>query len=155
VLSRARAERHRPRLRTRWRRAGTLLAATCLDILAGVGVGAVSGSSAGHPVVAALSPVEQIEPIAAVVGYWADPDGGTEISMVCVYPDMPRQQYTADHLDLWVFPRGGGPGSSVSTWDADPGDRVTVWARTPLSPDRIGRMEIRRGTTTLLVYTPA
>jgi anti-sigma-K factor RskA len=154
VLNRARAERLRLKRHTRWRRGGALLAAACLAILAGLGVGSVSASSAARPIVAAMSPVSDDATVAAVVGYWADRDGrGTDISMACVYPGDHDTHYSPEHLDLWVYPRGGGPGSSVWSWDAAPGDRVTFWAATPLRPDQIGRMEIRRGTTALLVYT--
>ena len=153
VLNRARTERQRNGRRTRWHRAGVVLAAACLAILAGVGVGVVGGSGAARPVVAALSPVDRDAPVAAVVGYWANPDGGTEISMACVYPTSETPYDGPAHLNLWVFPRYGGTGSSVWTWDASPGDRVTFWAQTPLRPDQIGRMEIREGPTTVLVYT--
>ncbi len=101
-----------------------------------------------------MSPVGTDALVAAVVGYWADPEGGTEISMACVYPGPPDARYVQDHLDLWVFPRDGGPGNSVWSWDAGPGDRVTFWAETPLRPQQIGRMEIRQGAKTLLVYQP-
>jgi len=153
VLNRARTERQRSGRRTRWRRAGALLAAACLAVLAGLGVGAVSASTAGRPTVAAMSPVDKDEMLAAVVGYWPDPEGGTEISMACVYPATSDGTYTGrDRLDLWVVPRGGGPGASVWSWDAGPGDRVNFWAETALRPQQIGRMEIRRGDTVLLVY---
>jgi anti-sigma-K factor RskA len=153
MLNRARTERQRTGRRTRWRRAGVLLAAACLAVLAGLGVGAVSASAAGHPTVVAMSPVDKGEMLAAVVGYWPDPDGGTEISMACVYPATPDSTSNSrERLNLWVFPRDGGPGASVWSWDAGAGDRVTFWAETPLRPKQIGRMEIRRGDTVLLVY---
>jgi anti-sigma-K factor RskA len=153
VLNRARTERQCTGRRTRWRRAGALLAAACLAVLAGLSVGALSASAAGRPTVVAMSPVDRDEMLAAVVGYWPDPDGGTEISMACVYPATPDSTSNGrDRLDLWVFPRGGGPGISVWSWDAGPGDRVTFWAQTPLRPRQIGRVEIRRGDTALLVY---
>jgi anti-sigma-K factor RskA len=152
ILNRARTERQRAGQRTRWRRAGALLLAACLAVLAGLGVGAVSASGAGRPTVVAMTPVDTDEPVAAVVGYWPAPEGGTEISMACVYPGDGNGRYPGTHLDLWVFPRGGGPGSSVWGWDAGPGDRVTFWAQTPLSPGQIGRMEVRHGGTLLLVY---
>jgi anti-sigma-K factor RskA len=155
VLNRARTERLRNGRRTRWRRAGALLAAACLAILAGLGVGAVSASDSAHPTVVAMSPVDTDEPVAAVVGYWTNPGGGTEISMACIYPGDPTARYVATRLDLWVYPRGGGPGSTVWSWDAGPGDRVTFWAQTTLSPEQIGRMEIRNGSTVLLVYNAA
>jgi anti-sigma-K factor RskA len=157
LLNRAGTERQRARRRTLWRRTGAGLVAACLVILAGLGVGAVSASTATHPTVVAMSPVDNDEMLAALVGYWADPDGGTEISMSCVYSASGDGSSRAvrDRLDLWVFPRGGGPGSSIWSWDAGSGDRVTFWAETPLQPQQIGRMEIRRGGTVLLVYRAA
>jgi hypothetical protein len=153
MLTNARSRRLRERRQRRWRRAGTLLAAAFLAVVVGVGATALaSASDRAAPVVAALTPIDQDEPIAAVVGYWSDPDGGTEISMSCAYPATTRYTGT-EHLDLWVFPRGGGPGRSVWTWDAGPGDRVSFWAESALRPDQIGRFEIRRGATALLVYT--
>jgi hypothetical protein len=155
MLNRARTERQRTKRHTVWRRTGALLVAASLAILAGLGVGAVSASTAMHPTVVAMSPVDKDEMLAALVGYWADPDGGTEISMACVYSASAdgSSHGPRDRLDLWVFPRGGGSGSSIWSWDAGPGDRVTFWAETPLQPQQIGRMEIRRGGTVLLVYS--
>lgn len=157
LLNRARSERQRTSRRTIWRRTGTLLVAACLAILAGLGLGAVSASTAMRPTVVAMTPVDQDETLAALVGYWADPDGGTEISMACVYAASGDSSGHAsrDHLDLWVFPRNGGRGSSIWSWDAGPGDRVTFWAETRMRPEQIGRMEIRRGDTVLLVYRAA
>lgn len=154
LLNRARNERQRTSRRTLWRRTGTLLVAACLAILAGLGLGAVSASTAMRPTVAAMSPVDKDEMLAALVGYWADPDGGTEISMACVYGASADSggRASRDHLDLWVFPRSGAQGSSIWSWDAGPGDRVSFWAETKLRPEQIGRMEIRRGGTVLLVY---
>jgi len=153
VLTRARTERQRNRRRTVWRRAGTALVTACLAVLVGLGLGTVSGTSAAaHARVVTMSPVDDDAPVAAMVGYWTAPDGGTAISVACVYPGAAEPYNSREHLDLWVFPRGGGQGSSVWGWDAGPGDRVTFRTETPLRLDQIGRMEIRSGTTTLLVY---
>jgi anti-sigma-K factor RskA len=154
LLIKAQSGRLRDRRQRHWRRAGALLAAACLAILVGVGATALASTAeTSKPVVAALTPVDADEPVAAMVSYWADPeDGGTDISMACVYPDTSTHYHGVAHLDLWVFPRDGGPGRSVWSWDAGPGDRVSFWAESSLRPDQIGRLEIRRGPTALLVY---
>jgi hypothetical protein len=151
MLLAARTERLRIR-RVRRRRVGALLAAACLALLVGLGVVLTGGTSEASPVVVTMAPVDPDIPVSAMVGYWRDPDGGTDISVACVYARA--TQYTGRaQLDLWVFPRDGGAGRTVGSWDAGPGDRLTFWAKSPLPSTQIDRMEIRRGDTTLLVYT--
>jgi anti-sigma-K factor RskA len=155
VLDRARAERQRARRRTVRRRTGMALAACVLALLAGLGVGAVTGTAGGahRATVVTMAPVAKDTHLAAMLGYWQAQDGGTEISVACVYSGTAEPYNSRDHFDLWVVPRDGGPGRTVSGWDAGPGDRVTIWMEAPLRPDQIARMEIRSGTTTVLVYT--
>ena len=74
--------------------------------------------------------------------------------MTCVYADTSSPSWHDDtiRLDLWVIPRDGSAGKSVWGWDAGPGYRDTFWAESDLTPDQIGRLEVRRGDTVLLVY---
>jgi hypothetical protein len=90
-----------------------------------------------------------------MVTYWAAPEGGSDLAMTCVYPTASKDYPGRARLDLWIFPRDGGPGRSVWSWEAGPGDRLTFWAESPLRPEQIGRLEVRHGETTLLVYTPS
>jgi predicted anti-sigma-YlaC factor YlaD len=154
MLTDARSRRLRERRRHRWQRSAALLVAACLAVVVGVGVGLLGGgaSASTKPVVAVLTPVDRDTPIAAVVSYWPKQEGGTALTMACVYSDSVHYTGVA-HLDLWVFPRDGRPGRSVWGWDAGPGDRISFWAQSSLRPDQIGRLEIRNGTTALLVYT--
>jgi anti-sigma factor RsiW len=153
MLLRAGAERVRGRRRHQWRRAGALLAAACLAAIVGLGVILVDGPGAAKPVVVTMTPVDEDTPVSAMVGYWSDPDGGTDISMSCVYSDASVHYTGQAWLDLWIFPRDGSAGRSVGGWAAGPGDRLTFSAKWPMRPEQIGRMEVRRGPTTLLVYT--
>ena len=160
MLLRVGAERVRARRHHRWRRAVAVLAAACLAalvglgvVLVGTGVVTVSGPSAAKPVLVTMTPVDEDTPVSAMVGYWPDPQGGTYISMACVYTAASPHYRGRAWLDLWIFPRDGGPGSSVGGWEAGPGDRLTFSVKSPLRPEQIGRMEVRRGTIPLLVYT--
>jgi hypothetical protein len=156
MLTDARSRRLRDHRERRWRRGATLLVAACLAVLAAVGVTTLGGGAAAStkPVVAVLTPVDRDAPVAAVVSYWSGEQGGTAIAMACVYSEDTRYPSPA-HLDLWVFPRDGSQGRSVWSWDAGPGDRVSFWAESSLRPDQIGRLEIRHGDTTMLVYKVA
>lgn len=160
MLLRAGAERVRARRHHRWRPAVAVLAAICLAAVVGLGVVLVSmdvvlvgDPSVAKPMVVTMTPVDEDTPVSAMVGYGSDPQGGTYISMACVYTAASPHYKGRAWLDLWVFPRDGGPGSSVGGWEAGPGDRLTFSAKSPLRPEQIGRMEVRRGTTPLLVYT--
>jgi hypothetical protein len=152
VLATARADHRRRRRRTRWERGVIALAAACLALLVGTGIAGLGVPAAPRPVVAAMSPAAKDEPVNALVAYWADHKGGTEIRMTCVYANEIGQYESPVRLDLWVYPRGSGPGHSVWYWDAGPGFRDTFWAESDLRPDQIGRLEIRQGTTVLLSY---
>jgi anti-sigma-K factor RskA len=154
ALADARTERLRSRRRRRWERGLTLAAAACLALVIGVGVPTLSHPAAPAPVLAAMSPVDRDPSVTALVGYWADSRGGTDIRMTCVYTDTatPYTPGETSRLDLWVIPRSGGSGKSVWYWDAGPGYRDTFWAESDLKPDQIGRLEVRHGNTILLIY---
>jgi anti-sigma-K factor RskA len=154
TLANVRTERQRTRRRRRWERGVTVAAAACLAVVIGAGVSTVSLPAAPSPVLAAMSPVTRDTSLTALVGYWADPRGGTDIRMTCAYSsagpsDSPDE---VTRFDLWVFPRDGGAGRSVWFWDAGPGYRDTFWSESDLRPDQIGRLEVRHGSTVVLVY---
>jgi hypothetical protein len=154
ALADVRTARIRTRRRRQWERGVTLAVAACLALVVGVGASALSQPAVPTPILAAMSPVERDGPVTALVGYWPDPKGGTDIRMTCAYAGSPRYRQPGEtaRLDLWVFPRDGGAGTSVWGWDAGPGYRETFWAESDLKPDQIGRLEVRRGDTVLLVY---
>ncbi len=153
LLADVQTERLRQRRRRRWERGFTLLAAACLAVLIGLGVSTMNIPAAAPPVVGAMSPVATDEPITALLGYWPDPNGGTEIRMTCVYAGSSRWDPSDSmRLDLWVYPKGAGTGKSVWWWDAGPGHRDTFFAESDLRPDQIGRFEIHEGSKVLLSY---
>ncbi|OLE28651.1 MAG: hypothetical protein AUG44_06925 [Actinobacteria bacterium 13_1_20CM_3_71_11] len=158
ALTGAQTARKRSRRWRRWERGVTLAVAACLALFIGVGTAMLSRPAAPTPVLAAMSPLDKDAQVTALVGYWPDPKGGTDIRMTCVYADATGATKHDDpvvRLDLWVIPRDGGPGRSVWYWDAGPGYRDTFWAESDLKPDQIARLEVRRGDAVLLVYKAA
>ena len=155
VLTGVRAERTRVRRRRRWERGLVVLTAACLAILIGAGVSAMSIPAAPPPVLGAMSPVSRAEPITALIGYWTDEKGGTEIRLSCAYASGDASQSTEQvRLWLWVYPKDGGAGKSLWWWDAGPGYRDTFFVESDLRPDEIGRFEVRDGSTVVLSYRP-
>jgi anti-sigma-K factor RskA len=155
ALTGAQTAQKRSRRRRRWERGVTLAIAACLALFIGVGTAMLSKPAAPTPVLAAMAPVVQDAQVTALIGYWPDPKGGTDIRMTCVYADASGST-THDEaivrLDLWVIPRDGSPGRSVWYWDAGPGYRDTFWAESDLKPDQIARLEVRKGSVVVLVY---
>lgn len=149
MLADTQAERRTRRHSRRWERTVTLVAAACLALVVGGVVSALRIPAAPPPVVAAMNPVANDEPVTAMIGYWPSTRGGTEIRMTCVYADGVG---STARLGLWVYPKDGGDGRSVSWWDAGPGYRDTFYTHTDLRPDQIGRFEIREGPTVLVAY---
>lgn len=154
ALAGARTARIRTLRRRRWERGLTFAVAACLALFIGVGASMLSRPAAPTPVLAAMSPVVEDPQVTALVGYWPDPKGGTDIRMTCVYADTasPSRHDDAVRLDLWVVPRDGSAAKSVWYWDAGPGYRDTFWAESDLRPDQIARLEVRHGTAVVLVY---
>jgi anti-sigma-K factor RskA len=155
ALTGAQTAQKRSRRRRRWERGVTLAIAACLALFIGVGAAMLNKPAAPTPVLAAMSPVVQDAQVTALIGYWPDPKGGTDIRMTCVYADASSSANHEDpvvRLDLWVIPRDGSPGRSVWYWDAGPGYRDTFWAESDLKPDQIARLEVRKGPAVLLVY---
>ena len=155
VLASARTERVRLRRRHMRERGFIMLAAACLAVVVGAGVSTMSIPAAPPPVLGAMTPTGQGEPVNALLGYWADPKGGTEIRMTCNYAvDSGHSPADSTRLWLWVYPRDGGPGKSLWWWDAGPGDRDTIFTETDLRMDQIGRFEVRDGSAVLLSFRP-
>ena len=153
VLASARTERFRLRRRRVRERAFVMLVAAGLAVVVGAGVSTMSIPAAPPPVLAAMTPTGQSEPVNALLGYWADPKGGTEIRMTCTYEADPSHGTTESvRLWLWVYPKDGGDGKSLLWWDAGPGYRDTFLVQTDLRMDQIGRFEVRDGSTVLLSY---
>jgi hypothetical protein len=151
MLADTHAERLSRRRRRRWERGMILLAAACLALVVGGIVSTMRIPAAPPPVVAAMYPVAEDEPVTALIGYWPSAQGGgTEIRMTCVYAEGPSGHPV--RLNLWVYPKDGGAGRSISWWDAGPGYRETFFTRSELRPDQIGRFEIREGGKILLRY---
>jgi anti-sigma-K factor RskA len=156
LLADARTEQLRQRRRRRWERGFTLLAAACVALVIGAGVSIMQVPAAPPPVLGAMSPAATDEPVTALIAYWPDAKGGTEIRMTCVYAGSPRwDPPDSMRLDLWVYPKGGGAGKSIWWWDAGPGYQDTFFAESDLQPDQIGHFEIREGATVLLSYQAA
>jgi hypothetical protein len=155
VTTGAQTAQRRTRRRRRWERGLTFAVAACLALFIGVGAAVLNEPAAPTPVLAAMTPVVQDAQVTALIGYWPDPKGGTDIRMTCVYSDASssaKHDDTVVRLDLWVIPRDGSAGRSVWYWDAGPGYRDTFWAESALKPDQIARLEVRRGDAVLLVY---
>jgi hypothetical protein len=154
----------RARRRQRWHQA-LVAAAVVLVALAGVGaaVWRSDGASGVHAPVAAVSP-EAVNlspmqpanegPVRAEIALV--PEGtGTRVEMHCVYLTGSEYPQKPWHLMLVVYPKGGGaPGPAVVNWTAPPGANLAVTGVTPLRPDQIDRIELRRGDGTMLLSYP-
>jgi anti-sigma-K factor RskA len=152
VLANARTERVKLRRRQLRERALVMLAAAGLAVVVGAGVSTMSIPATPPPVLAAMTPTGQGEPVSAMLGYWSDPKGGTEIRMTCIYAGDTGRPADSTRLWLWVYPKDGGPGRSLLWWDAGPGYRDTFFVETDLRMEQIGRFEVRAGSTVLLSY---
>jgi len=156
VLNRTRAERLRGRRRRTWERVATLAVAACLALLVGFGITTyvTPNNQAGAPVVAAMTQMAKEPSIVAMVAYWSDGSGNMQVMMACTYPDTHDPGDKAVDLDLWVTPRDGGAAVKADHWNAGPGFNK-AW-QTPMvknmSPDQVGKMEVRMGSTVVLSY---
>ncbi len=159
------------RRRQRWRLA-LVAAAVVLLALAGVGTAfwRTGPTPTTAPLAITLNPMHAVGadgPVQAQIALVPE-DGGTRIEMHCVYldddatPGSPTPGSTAPagkpwRLTLLVYPKGGGePATALATWTAQPGTDISVSARSPLPPDQIDHLVLRRGdSTTLLTYPVA
>ena len=128
VLASARTERVRLRRRHMRERGFIMLAAACLAVVVGAGVSTMSIPAAPPPVLGAMTPTDQGEPVNALLGYWADTKGGTEIKMTCSYASgsitVPYTLATAQYPEddrCDVLAGCGGPHTTVD----DIGVRIT------------------------------
>jgi hypothetical protein len=156
VLQRVLTAAGRQRRRARRRRIvlATTLAAVVMVLLVGVGVAVHLRDVQPSPPIAmsAMRPASaEWIPVGADVGVVPDA-GGSRLVMTCWYASGYEGRWV---LRLVVIPRAGGDAETIGTWTADPGAKVTVSGRTHLTPDEIGRVELRRwDNTTLLWWTP-
>jgi Putative zinc-finger len=162
TLNAARTERLRGRRRHRWQLAGTGLAAACLAVVLGLGVGTLvhgesSPPSTTSPVLAQMTPVNRDVPVIAMVGYTAG-HGGTDVKLLCRYETAPPHGVVWT-ISLIAYPRDGGQSIPVTSWPVGPGydDTANVFpGHIGLAPQDIARFEIVRADgTPLLWYKPS
>ena len=162
TLGTARAERLRNRRRHRWQLAGTGLAAACLAVVLGLGVGTfVRGEPpappSNTPVLAQMTPVNGDVPVVAMVGYAAG-HGGTDVELLCRYETAPPYGKVW-MISLMAYPRDGSQSFLVTSWPVGPGyddDALVFPGHVPLAPKDILKFEIVRADgTPLLWYTPS
>jgi hypothetical protein len=154
-------ERLRTRRRHRWQLAGTGLAAACLAVVLGLGVGTFVRGEAppppAAPVLAQMTPVNGDVPVVAMVGYAAG-HGGTDVQLLCRYETAPPYGRVWT-ISLMAYPRGDGPSVLVTSWPVGPGynDTADVFpGHVSLAPQDIDRFEIVRADgTPLLMYRPS
>ncbi|WP_345625197.1 anti-sigma factor family protein [Rugosimonospora acidiphila] len=156
VLRKAGDERGRTMRRRRWQLAGGGLAAACLAVLAAFGVSVMVDRPAPpmKPVVAQMQPLDEDEPIVALIGYGPS-NGGTDIRMLCLYESSPQYD-TPWMVHLVVYPRGGGQPLQLKPWRVQPGqDAAPSNESIGLAPNNIDHIELERADgTRLLVYQP-
>lgn len=146
LLSAARAARRRERLVRRWRYAGTALAAACLALLVGLGIGGVGGGTGESGTdfrvrTVTMQPVRGAVPVSAEIALngttW-----GTEVRMRCAYAK------TGDHVKAYTFRLVAygpdGATEQVGSWKAAPGDDVTFTGATRFSATDLVRLELTR-----------
>jgi hypothetical protein len=151
LLGKVRTERARSRRRFRWRAGALASAAACLALLASLGVSMASQQSAPPGVVlASMEAVQQGEPVTAVIGYQAAPDGGTDIYMSCLYADASEanEEWT---FQLVVYPRRQAEADLTRDWRAYPGEHINLQAHSKWSPGEIDRIEVRLANGTRLL----
>lgn len=160
TLNAARTERLRDRRRHRWQLAGTGLAAACLAVVLGLGVGTfVRGeppAPSTTPVLAQMTPVNGEVPVVAMVGYTAG-HGGTDVQLLCRYEVAPPPGVVWT-ISLVAYPRGGGGSIPVTSWSVGAGyeDAKLFPGHVPLAPQDIARFVIVRADgTQLLWYRPS
>jgi hypothetical protein len=153
VINKARAEKTRNRRRYRWRATVLAAAAACLALLVGLGGSMAIQQAAGRDRVnlATMEPLEQDEPVTAVIGYQAGAHGGTDIFMSCVYADPPGTG------ESWTFALAivtKTRSDTPRTWRADPGEYIHFTAHTDIPLTDIERIEVRLADTgkALLTY---
>jgi hypothetical protein len=150
VIGKARTERTRTRHRSRWRAGVLAAAAAILAVVAGLGgsMAMQHASPAANVTLATMDPLQRVEPVTAVIGYQAAPDGGTDIYMSCVYNDSPGTD------EVWTFLLtvvGQNESDTPRTWKASPGEYVHFVAHTRFAPSEIKRIEVRLGDGTRLL----
>lgn len=160
TLNAVRTERLRDRRRHRWQLAGTGLAAACLAVVLGLGVGTlVRGESpppSTTPVLAQMTPVNGDVPVVAMVGYAAG-HGGTDVELLCRYETAPPYGKVW-MISLVAYPRGGGPSMLVTEWPVGPGyddDAAVFPGHVSVAPQDIDRFEIVRADGTPLLWYQA
>ena len=161
TLNATRRERLRGRRRRRWQLAGTGLAAACLAVVLGLGVGTLLRGEAPPPsttpVLAQMTPVGGDVPVIAMVGYTAG-HGGTDVQLLCKYETSPPYSKVWT-ISLVAYPRGGGQSVLVTSWPVGPGydENASLFpGHIGLAPRDIDRFEIVRADgTRLLWYQPS
>jgi hypothetical protein len=149
LLEAAAAARRRDRRARAWRAAMATLAAVCLALVVGMGVGLSrrqpppeATPTPGVELVA-MVPVSTSVPVTAEVGLAAT-GGGTEVTMHCAYA-VSRPDYTKSWT-LRLFAYGpGGAKEQVGSWTAAPGADVSLTGITRFSPDQLVRLELVKG----------
>jgi hypothetical protein len=151
LLSAARAARRRERLLRRWRYTGTALAAACLALLVGLGVGGLGGTDTDFRArTVTMQPVRGSVPVTAEIALngtaW-----GTEVRMRCTYIK------SGDHVKAYTFRLVAygpdGATEQVGSWKAAPGDDVTFTGGTRFAVADLVRLELTKyDGTPLLAY---
>jgi hypothetical protein len=157
TLNTVTTERLRARRRHRWQLAGTGLAAACLAVVLGLGVGTLvrgeSPPAPSAPVLAQMTPVNGDVPVVAMVGYAAG-HGGTNVQVLCRYDTAPPYGKVW-WISLVAYPRGGGKSIPVTSWPVGPGydDDAGVFSGSiGVAPQDIDRFEIIRADGTPLLW---
>jgi hypothetical protein len=157
VLETTRARRAQARRRNRWLTTGAAVLAACLVLVSFVSGLAMRRQQAQQPVARPavwMAPMEAAwsgVPVTAVIGL-IQTASGTHIAMSCTYANT-GDKNEVWHLKMVVFPKSGGPGQTLSNFDARPSEYKAVNVDTALWPGQIDRIEVEltKGTT-LLTY---
>ncbi|MEV4626616.1 zf-HC2 domain-containing protein [Micromonospora sp. NPDC049523] len=164
LLTAAQTARRRQRRTTRYRYAGTVLAAACLAVVIGLGTDQLLGGSPGTPEAAppsasptttdvqvrmvAMEPVAGAVPVRAEIGLngtrW-----GTEVIMRCEYISSGTHPRTYTYRLMAYGPDGAA--EQVGSWLAAPGEEVTFTGATRFSGLDLVRLEVLRSNGTPLL----
>ncbi|MDR7279687.1 anti-sigma factor family protein [Catenuloplanes atrovinosus] len=165
VITAATTERRRSRRTSRWRYAGTLVAAAALALVVGLGADALRGtgpegttpiaegsasSPSAPPSLTEMKPVAETVPVSAAVGLTTK-EYGTAVVMECAYEPTGKEGKAI--LFRLIAKGADGTEDQIGSWWAAPGDKVELTGLTHYTGDELDRLElIRSDDTSLLTY---
>jgi hypothetical protein len=140
--------RRREKASRRWRTAGSMLAAACLALFVGLGVGILrDGGPAGTtPQQVQLASMQSVTSDAPVTAEW-----GTEVTMHCSYTGHPGENKAYTYR-LIAYDTEGDE-EQISSWSVSPGADLKLSGMTSFSGAKLSKIVLtKKDGTPLLEY---